>query len=204
MRARLTLAYAQVACEVREVDLSNKPQAMIEVSANATTPVFCLASGEVIDDSLALMHWALQRHDPDSWWPDRKAMQLTMDNLVNGSDSEFAPLAYRYIYIDQHPQLSKEQLRGDAEIFLTMLDARLQHGSFLVGSSLSFADIAIFPFIYKFAEADPAWFAICPYINLRYWLHNIANRSWVKALTAPQMAWLPEDEPRYLSLMEMA
>ena len=63
MRARLALASAAVEVELREIVLRSKPQAFLETSPSATVP--CLnADGQVIDESLDIMVWALKRNDP--------------------------------------------------------------------------------------------------------------------------------------------
>ena len=67
MRARLAIAYAGVAVELREVELRNKPQAMLLISPKATVPVLQLESGRVLDESLDIMLWALQQNDPEHW-----------------------------------------------------------------------------------------------------------------------------------------
>ena len=58
MRARLALAVSGTACELREVKLSAKPQAMLDASPKGTVPVFVLPDGKVIDESIDIMHWA--------------------------------------------------------------------------------------------------------------------------------------------------
>src|SRR5882757_10856221 len=67
MRARLALDVSGQVCELREVVLRNKPPAMLEASPKGTVPVLVLANGEVIDESLDIMLWALGCNDPERW-----------------------------------------------------------------------------------------------------------------------------------------
>ena len=67
MRARLALAVSGTRCELREVKLSAKPEAMLAASPKGTVPVLVLPEGEVIAESIDIMRWALARHDPDGW-----------------------------------------------------------------------------------------------------------------------------------------
>ena len=60
IRARLALAYAGFTCELREIKLRDKPQAMLEVSPKGTVPVLVLPDGRVIEQSLEVMLHALQ------------------------------------------------------------------------------------------------------------------------------------------------
>ena len=66
MRARMALQYAGIQVEHREIELRNKPQSMLLASPKGTVPVLCV-EGQVIDQSLDIMHWALEKSDPDKW-----------------------------------------------------------------------------------------------------------------------------------------
>ncbi|MAK55441.1 MAG: glutathione S-transferase, partial [Pusillimonas sp.] len=65
MRARLAVAASGLQCQLREVVLRNKPQAMLQASPKGTVPVLVLTDGKVIDESLDIMLWALRQNDPD-------------------------------------------------------------------------------------------------------------------------------------------
>lgn len=67
MRARMALRYSQIVVEIREITLKDKPASMLQRSPKGTVPVLVLATGEVIDESLNIMRWALAQHDPDNW-----------------------------------------------------------------------------------------------------------------------------------------
>ena len=67
MRARMALLVSGQAVELREIVLRAKPQAMLDASPKGTVPVLELPQGEVIDQSLDIMRWALARHDPETW-----------------------------------------------------------------------------------------------------------------------------------------
>ena len=50
-----------VEVEHREILLKNKPQQMLEASAKGTVPVLILSDGNVIDESLDIAPWALDK-----------------------------------------------------------------------------------------------------------------------------------------------
>jgi glutaredoxin 2 len=54
MRARLAIWSAGLNVVIREVDLKQKPAALLAISAKATVPVLQLATGEVLAESLDL------------------------------------------------------------------------------------------------------------------------------------------------------
>ena len=64
----MSLIEAKVSVELREVVLKEKPQEMVEASAKGTVPVLLPSGdqGEVIDESLEIMLWALT-HNNTQW-----------------------------------------------------------------------------------------------------------------------------------------
>lgn len=67
MRARLALAVSGQRCELREVVLKAKPQGLLQASPKGTVPVLVLPSGQVLEQSLDIMLWALGQRDPQHW-----------------------------------------------------------------------------------------------------------------------------------------
>ena len=65
MRARMALSSAGVPVRVREVVLRDKPEAMLAASPKGTVPVLVAGNGDVVDESLDVMHWALAQADPE-------------------------------------------------------------------------------------------------------------------------------------------
>jgi glutathione S-transferase len=164
----MTLNYAGVMVEHREVLLRDKPQAMLEASAKATVPILKLPNGSVIDESIDVMKWALEQRDTDHWWQDDLADQSLL--LVDDNDFKFKEQLDHYKYADRHPQHSQRHFRTEAEQFLLRLENRLIATTFLLDEQLTFSDVAIFPFIRQFAYVDMPWFDQAPYPKLRAWL----------------------------------
>ena len=71
MRARLACAAAGLlpgeCLELREVALKAKPPELLAASAKGTVPVLVLPDGAVLEESLAIMRWALAQADPGGW-----------------------------------------------------------------------------------------------------------------------------------------
>lgn len=174
MRARVALAQADHRVELREVLLRDKPEQMLTLSPKATVPVLHLADTQILDESLDIMHWALQRNDPDGWL--RADSELTRE-LIAENDGPFKDALDRYKYHTRHPEQPREHYRAQGEQFLHTLETRLEQngGAGLCRNTLSLADAAIFPFIRQFAGADVAWFATAPYPYLRGWLNHLVN-----------------------------
>ena len=187
MRARLAIAYANVAVELREVELRNKPQAMLLVSPKATVPVLQLKNGRVLDESLDIMLWALQQNDPEHWL---KAAGLDHAKaLIRGNDEPFKYYLDRYKYADQYPDYSELYYRQQGELFLADLESLLTQSVFLCGEQFSLADAAILPFIRQFCAVDPAWFKASPYPALRQWLNHFLASSLLEQVMTRYPYW---------------
>lgn len=169
IRARMALCYADVEVAVREVALRDKPQALYAISPKATVPVLQLASGEVLDQSLDIMLWALRQSDPDGWLVAGDLAQAGSWIALN--DGPFKLLLDRYKYSQRHPESSLQAHRERAlDALLYRLDDQLRTSAFLLGPTNSYADVALFPFVRQFALVDKPWFDAMPLPGLQRWL----------------------------------
>ena len=89
MRARLAIKSAAIGVELREVVLRDKPEHMLELSPKGTVPVLSLPGGEIIDESLEIMHWALRKSDPQNLRPSDTDLLSKMSALIEESDGPF-------------------------------------------------------------------------------------------------------------------
>ena len=187
MRARLAIAYADVAVELREVELRNKPQAMLLISPKATVPVLQLENGRVLDESLDIMLWALQHNDPEHWL--NAAGLDHAKALIRRNDEPFKYFLDRYKYADRYPAYSELYYRQQGELFLADLEDLLTQSAYLCGEHFSLADAAILPFIRQFCAVDPAWFKDSPYPLLRQWLKNFLASSLFEQVMTKYPCW---------------
>ena len=164
----MTLKHAGIDVEHREVLLRYKPRSMLQASAKGTVPVLVLPDGEVIDESVDVMRWALRQSDPDNWWSD--ALTSETDKLVEENDFVFKQQLDRYKYADRYPEHPRSHYRIKAESFLSHLEQHLCRHKYLLADQLTFSDVAIFPFVRQFAFVDKAWFDRAPYPKLQNWL----------------------------------
>ncbi|KQM23953.1 MULTISPECIES: glutathione S-transferase [unclassified Sphingomonas] len=188
MRARLALAVSGVRHELREVRLSAKPDAMLAISPKGTVPVLQTADGAVIDQSLAIMRWALSRRDPDDW--------LARDDpaLIASNDGSFKHHLDRYKYPDRHGSNAAEH-RHCGLLFLQELDARLASTGQLAGIGMGIADAAILPFVRQFAAVDREWFDTQPLPHLHAWLAAHLASDLFRQIMYRAAPWCPGERP---------
>ncbi len=187
MRARMALIYSGITCELREVDLKNKPQELLDISPKATVPVLLLAEGGVIEQSMDIIYYALSYHDPDGWlYPD--AAHVTA--CIHHNDTEFVNVLHRYKYHQRYPEASQADYLQQTEVsYISQLEKTLGNSSYVMGQKLSIADIAIFPFVRQWALVDKEWFANSPYVHIRQWLQTISNAAFYERAMTKHTAW---------------
>ena len=166
MRARMALRYSGVPLSIVEVSLKAKPAEMLALSPKGTVPVLACADGQVIEQSLEIMHWALAQHDPDNW------LGANSTSLIEENDQLFKVNLDRYKYAIRYPEQPMEHYRVQAEQFLQRLEELLERTPYLAGDTLSLADVALAPFVRQFAHVDREWFEHAPYPLLRVWLER--------------------------------
>ena len=175
MRARMTLRYSGVAVSIVEVSLKAKPAEMLALSSKGTVPVLNV-DGQVIDESLAIMHWALAQNDPQDWLlKDDPVGQQHIAGLIEENDQVFKVHLNRYKYAERYPEQPMEFYRAEGEVFLRRLDELLEGRDYLLAEHPSLADVALMPFVRQFAHVDREWFGQTPYRRLQAWLQRFLD-----------------------------
>lgn len=192
MRARLGCLFAELPVELREITLKNKPKQMLAISPKGTVPVLQLANGDVIEESVEIMRWALEQQDPQGLLKERVLSQANA--LITQNDDEFKHWLDRYKYADRHLEMTQTEYRQRGEDFLQVLEALLTENHYLLGGSATIADIGIMPFVRQFAHVDRDVFYGLPYPNLQLWLQNwLAHPLFAQAMVKFQ-PWQAGDE----------
>ena len=193
MRARLGLLFAELPVELREITLKNKPAKMLAISPKGTVPVLQLADGVVIEESREIVEWVLEQQDPQELLNPKTLHQG--NTLIEQNDQEFKHWLDRYKYADRHLEMTQTEYRQKGEAFLQILEALLTKNTYLLGDSVTIADIGIMPFIRQFAHVDRDIFYSLPYPKLQIWLKNwLAHPLFIQAMTKFQ-PWQDGDEP---------
>jgi glutathione S-transferase len=167
MRARLALLAsgmnAGVDYEHREVVLKAKPAEMLAASPKGTVPVLVLPTGEVIDQSLDIMLWALRQNDPYGWLVHEKEA-LT---LIARCDGDFKFHLDRYKYPNRYEKdgqtcdalLHRAEAAEFATTINVMMNAEMAENSYAFGSDLGGKYAGCMPFFRQYSHVDKTWFA---------------------------------------------
>jgi glutathione S-transferase len=197
IRARLALQLAGLRpgldLELREVALRAKPPELLQASAKGTVPVLLIPANSaqgssVLDQSLTIMAWALERHDPGDWQrlgpgPAAAEQRRQMAALIEQNDGHFKYHLDRFKYAHRYPAAEPGEHRAAALAILRQWNLRLEEGGagppegaagatdgrdwtdlgwgrgpWLLGERPSLADAALLPFVRQFRLADPSGF----------------------------------------------
>lgn len=189
MRARMALWVAGIAVELREVKLAAKPPELSAASPKATVPVLVLSDGTVIDESLAIMRWALARHDPEGWLAGDDAA------LIAVNDGAFKHHLDRAKYPGRYDEAEGIDHRAEALALLLPLEAQLAATPYLCGATRSLTDTALFPFIRQFAHVDRDWFARKPLPRVQNWLERHMASDLFASIMPKFAPWADGDPP---------
>jgi len=190
MRARLAIASAGIAVNLREVVLRDKPAAFLATSPSATVP--CLAASDrVIDESLDIMLWALAQNDPEGLLDMPDAGHA----LISDTDGPFKTALDRYKYHTRYVDADLEAERTKASGHLDSLNARLAGQDWLFGPTPRLADLAILPFVRQFAMTDKPWFDAQDWPDLHRWLEAFLGSERLAAIMVKYPQWQETDAP---------
>ncbi|MGR8949189.1 MAG: glutathione S-transferase [Gammaproteobacteria bacterium] len=193
MRARLALQISQTRCELREVILRDKPPAMLEASPKGTVPVLIDTNGVVIDESLDVMLWALNKNDPQQWLTPKHGAVDEMLVVIHDFDEIFKPQLDRYKYPNRFDDANPITARDDAAKYLCEATRALASSAYLFGHQPCLADMALAPFVRQYANTDRGWFDAQDWPQIQQWLNGILDSELFAAIMPKYPQWKAPD-----------
>ncbi|MFQ3192315.1 MAG: glutathione S-transferase [Paraglaciecola sp.] len=199
MRARIALFKAKQQISLREVVLSNKPAEMLLASAKGEVPILVmgeeLVSSTVIDESVAIMLWALTTNDPDDLLHKHDPTALpNMLKLIAQFDDEFKACLNVYKCAKRYREDNITECRQTCEVYIQELENRLATTKakqpFIMSAQESLADIALLPFIRQFAKVERQWYLQSPYLRVRQWLNQYLQSTMFTKVMAKHDLWV--------------
>ena len=183
----MALKYAGIEVQMREISLRDKPASMLQISPKGTVPVL-KADDLVLEQSIDIMHWALERSDPDGWLSvDRDLAQA----WIAKNDGPFKGLLDQYKYPNRYPDLIPiEVLNNAIEVMLQPMENVLESHPYLMGEKLGWVDIAIFPFVRQFSMVNPQQFEGLPFPRLKDWLADLLESNLFQSVMEKYPTWI--------------
>lgn len=203
MRARIALFKAEQVVRIRAIKLNNKPDEMILVSPKGSVPVLVIQedrthSTKIIEESLEVMLWALSQNDPENLLhlSDSSALPA-MVKLILEFEHDFLPSYNAYSSAKRYHDGNEVIYRQACEIHLKKLEGCLSQHSYLFSNKESLVDIALLPFLRKFARIDKQWYRQSPYPKLHAWLKRYLDSPMFSKVMEQHELWLDHRKEIY-------
>ena len=130
IRARWAIKMSGIKVEIREVDLKNKPSELIKKSVSNTVPLLILNNGEVIEESLDIIIWAL-KNSPKNYiekYFDQSRREIILET-IHQNDHIFKYHLDRFKYASRFNPNEKEFHFKKAQEFLKKLNIALSQSN---------------------------------------------------------------------------
>ena len=202
IRARWALLNTNQVVELREVELKDKPIQLIEISKKATVPVLKTTLNKVIDESLDIMKWSIERSKMHKLFGDNNDKSKEIFSLIETNDNQFKYHLDRFKYASRFNFEEAETHRAAATKILLSLNNRLKEFAtkgeplFLVDAKETLADWAIWPFVRQFRIADIKNFDQNHEIQyLRSWLNYYFTHEKYPIVMKKNELWRNQNKP---------
>ena len=204
IRARWALLNTNQVVELREVELKNKPIELIKISKKATVPVLKTTLNKVIDESLDIMKWSIERSNMHQMFGDNNDKSKEIFSLIETNDNQFKYHLDRFKYASRFNFEEAETHRAAATKILLSLNNRLKKFAtigeplFLVDAKETLADWAIWPFVRQFRIADIKKFDQNHEIQyLRSWLNYYFSHEKYPIVMKKNELWRDQYKPLF-------
>ena len=197
MRARFAIRSSKIIVEIREIKLQEKPSEFLKLSPKGTVPVLITNSGEVLEESLDIIYWALNKNDPHKWLAKGKLENQEIIKLLDDLENKFKPNLDKYKYPSRFSGVDQFFHRDKNLSFLKKLNSYLKNNKSLNCEHLSLLDYAIFPFVRQFRNVDQDWFDKLNFIFLNKWINQIIDSKNFSSIMKKFKKWEPNDVPIY-------
>ena len=158
IRARLSIYYSKIRCQIREISLKKKPPEFISLSPKATVPVLLKEDHSVIDESIDIVKWILSQSDPNELLIPLHDKNEDVDYFISLFDNKFKFHLDRYKYSSRYDSAEKNKHRDAASEILELFDDKITDTGFVYGNKISVYEVCILPLVRQFMIADPEWF----------------------------------------------
>jgi len=156
IRARWSLIKSDIDINIREIDLKNKPHDILKKSRSQTVPLLLLNNGEVIDQSLDIILWALSLNKKSNlYYPEDQ--RASIRELIKENDENFKFHLDRFKYSSRYKAgLEKHHFTESQKIIINWnnLLTKSKDGFYwLNNGEETIADWCIFPFVRQYKLA---------------------------------------------------
>ena len=200
IRVRWALLICEIKVEIREIDLKNKPLDFLNNSKTKTVPILIKKNGEVIEESLEIILWALSESRKEnlilSYLPENKKEDIF--EIINENDNEFKYHLDRFKYASRYQDRNEEFHFTKSIEYIKRWNELLAENKYFFGDNPTIADWSIWPFVRQFKIACESQKRI-NYLDpaIKNWLDSFENNIKFKSLMYKYELWVPNSRKNY-------
>ena len=184
-KIRILLAEKNLDCELKEVNLANKPSAeFLQISPIGRVPVFIDEDGTVIWDSTLIAEYLDETYSYPNFYPTDSKTRLECRKWEELADNLGENIISLWILNLTNNQAStpyqRTKLEASINRLLPIFDEKLRFGKYLLGETWTAADVAALCSLgYYSLRLNEDWFLQYPYLG--EWFNNLHERESVKS-----------------------
>ncbi len=205
MRARWAIILANLTVIWREVNLRKKPKELLATSSKATVPLLITQEGVILEESMDIIKWALEKFDKDLILDSgTTTSKLDIDLLINENDNIFKYHLDKYKYssrldvdnFNYHKNIARNILVKWNRMILNSI--KKNNTYWLVGGKQTIADLALWPFVRQYRGVDSTSFDNDDELQeLNLWLKFYTDNTLFKTLMHKTKEWEVNSLPIY-------
>jgi len=200
IRVRWALLICEINVEIREIDLKNKPLDFLDKSKTKTVPILIKKNGEVIEESIEIIIWALSESKKENikliYFPNNKKKDIF--EIINENDNEFKYHLDRFKYATRYQNINKEFHFTKAIKFIKRWNELLEDNKYFFGDKPTIADWSIWPFVRQFKIAcESQKRTNCLEPSIKNWLDSFEKNSKFKYLMYKYELWAPNSRTKF-------
>ena len=203
IRVRWAILICGIKVEIREIDLKNKPLDFLNKSKTKTVPILIKKNGEIIEESLDIILWALSESRKekikDIHFPYNKKEKIYQ--IINENDNEFKYYLDRFKYSTRYQENNAEFHFIKATKYIKRWNKLLSKNRYLLGDYPSIADWSVWPFVRQFkiaCESQKKTHYLEP--SIKNWLDYFENDRNFKCIMYKYTLWEPNAKKNYFPL----
>tara|TARA_B100001093_G_scaffold502699_1_gene556044 strand:- start:3577 stop:4164 length:588 start_codon:yes stop_codon:yes gene_type:complete len=173
IRARMACQRAKTEVDIREVNLKDKPDELLQASPKGTVPVFIHGDGRIIDESADIVKDQLMSIGVSCDDPLDKA-------IIEALHVQFIPALLHYKYSDRYPHIDQHHTLSIINDYLHQLDQYLVERSPV--EDWEYLDIMLLPLIRQCYIVNMQAFNAWGHGAVERWLQNILTSDHFKAI----------------------
>lgn len=174
-RVQLMLSLLQLPTQLQDVDLmkaAHKQADFLAMNPFGQVPVL-EDNGVILSDSNAILLYLARTYGGDTWYPGDAVNQVAIQRWLSVAAGQiaFGPAAARLVTVFGAKK-NAEEVIALAHTVLRVMESELKRHAFLVGNSVTIADVAVYTYI---AHAPEGNVSLADYPSVRVWLQRIES-----------------------------